>query len=125
MTLTYLSIYVLKVGLKVLLPYATALHITHVFGIDVIHNNHKSQVTLEAYGLTHLMCEPISYMPSFVVSLTCKIIFIRRIHLSNRLKICCRDMAMSTYTRWDSLTTGKLNLCGNNIKLSPIAYYGT
>ena len=32
---------------------------------------------------------------------------------------------MSTYTRWDFLTTGKLNLCGNNIKLSPIAYYGT
>lgn len=90
-------------------------HTTHVFGIDVIHNNHKSQVTLEAYGLTHLMCEPISYMPSFVVSLTCKIIFIRRIHLSNRLKIYCRDMAMSTYTRWDFLAIGKTNLCGDNI----------
>ena len=94
-----------------------------MFGIDVIHNNHKSQVTLEAYGLTHLMCEPISYMLSFVVSLTCKIIFIRRIHLSNRLKICCRDMAMSIYTRWDFLGIGKTNLFGYNTEMRTLLRY--
>ena len=49
------------------------------------------------------------------------------IHPQNTFKQQIKDL-LSQYgkvTRWDSLTTGKLNLCGNNIKLSPIAYYGT
>ena len=40
-------------------------------------------------------------------------------------KSCWPSIPIQMSQPWDSLTTGKLNLCGNNIKLSPIAYYGT